>query len=117
MPTGFNAFGSVKKGSEEIVAYLRGLFADAKFAAGTSPEPPQSSMRRVTDDVVVVSIRQQIYGQGRVGESAIPVRDNHSLHVLQKQADGRWLIVSEMFMDARQDETYTPPPNRRALPA
>ena len=65
-------------------------------------------MRRVTDDVVVVSIRQQIYGQGRVGESAIPVRDNHSLHVLQKQADGRWLIVSEMFMDARQDETYTP---------
>jgi hypothetical protein len=27
------------------------------------------------------------------------------------------LIVSEMFMDARQDETYTPPPNRRALPA
>jgi hypothetical protein len=46
-----------------------------------------------------------------------PVRDNHSLHVLQKQADGRWLIVSEMFMDARQDETYTPPPNRRALPA
>lgn len=65
-----NAFGSVKKGSDEIVAYLRGLFADANFAAGRSPEPPQASLRRVTDDVVILSIRQQIYGQGRVGDSA-----------------------------------------------
>jgi hypothetical protein len=28
--------------------------------------------------------------------------DNHSRRVLQKQADGRWLIVSEHYMDVRQ---------------
>jgi hypothetical protein len=29
-----NAFGTVKKGGEEIVNYLRGLFSDANFNAG-----------------------------------------------------------------------------------
>lgn len=29
-----NAFGSVKRGADEIVEYLRGLFADANFNAG-----------------------------------------------------------------------------------
>jgi hypothetical protein len=30
-----NAFGSVKRGEEEIVEYLRGLFADDNFNAGS----------------------------------------------------------------------------------
>ncbi len=30
-----NAFGSVKKGGDEIVEYLRGLFSDDNFNAGT----------------------------------------------------------------------------------
>ena len=30
-----NAFGSVKHGRQEIITYLRGLFADANFNAGT----------------------------------------------------------------------------------
>ena len=47
-----------------------------------------------------------VRGQGLVGGGTIDVRDNHSLHILQKQPDGRWLVVSEMFMDARQDQTY-----------
>ncbi len=29
-----NAFGSVKRGADEIVEYLRGLFADDNFNAG-----------------------------------------------------------------------------------
>jgi ketosteroid isomerase-like protein len=49
----------------------------------------------------------RIEGQGLVGGGAIPVRDNHSLRILQKQADGRWLIVSEMYMDANTQQSYS----------
>jgi hypothetical protein len=27
---------------------------------------------------------------------------------LQRQPDGRWLVVSELFMDARTDESFVP---------
>ena len=40
-----NAFGSVKHGADEIVTYLRGLFADANFNAGTVKAPPETSFR------------------------------------------------------------------------
>lgn len=101
-----NAFGSVKKGESEIVPYLRGLFADANFNAGELLAPPSSHLHMVTDTVVIVSTHLQIKGQRLIGGEEIQLRDNHSLRVLHKQADGRWLIVSEMYMDARQDQTY-----------
>ncbi|WP_156374187.1 hypothetical protein [Cellulomonas sp. Leaf334] len=40
------------------------------------------------------------------GGGAIPLRDNHSLHVLRRQTDGSWLIVSEMYSDSRTDHSY-----------
>jgi uncharacterized protein (TIGR02246 family) len=101
-----NAFGSVKRGAAEIVSYLRGLFADANFNDGRMIASPKSHLRRVTSDVVTVSTHLRIAGQGLVGGGAIPVRDNHSLRVLQRQADGRWLIVSEMYMDANTEQSY-----------
>jgi hypothetical protein len=33
-------------------------------------------------------------------------RDNFSLRALQRQADGSWIIVSEMFQDANTETTY-----------
>lgn len=101
-----NAFGSVKKGNSEIVDYLRGLFADANFDAGTLVAPPSSHLMRITDDVVVVSTALQVTGQLLVGGSEIALRDNHSVHVLARQDDGRWLIVSEMYSDSRTDQSY-----------
>lgn len=101
-----NAFGTVKKGNAEIVPYLRGLFADANFDAGQLVAPPQSTIRRLTDDVVLVSTHLEISGQLLVGGGAIERRDNHSLRVVARQPDGRWLIDSEMYMDARTDQTY-----------
>lgn len=101
-----NAFGTVKKGSGEIVLYLKGLFADANFDVGELAAPPQSVLRVLGDEVVAVSTHLQIKGQGLVGGGSIALRDNHSLRILQKQANGTWLIVSEMYMDARQDQTY-----------
>jgi uncharacterized protein (TIGR02246 family) len=101
-----NAFGSVKRGAAEIVSYLRGLFADANFNAGRMIASPQSRLRRLSNDVVTVSTHLRIAGQGLVGGGAIPVRDNHSLRVLQRQADGRWLVVSEMYMDANTEPSY-----------
>jgi uncharacterized protein (TIGR02246 family) len=101
-----NAFGSVKRGVGEIVPYLQGLFADQNFNDGKLLAPPQNHLRRLTDDVVTVSSHLKIAGQGLVDGGTIPVRDNHSLRILQKQADGRWLIVSEMYMDANIEQSY-----------
>ena len=101
-----NAFGSVKRGATEIVEYLRGLFADANFDEGQLVAPPGSTLRRLSDDIALVSTRLQIRGQGLVGGGAIELRDNHSLRVLQRQADGAWRIISEMYMDARSDPSY-----------
>jgi uncharacterized protein (TIGR02246 family) len=101
-----NAFGSVKKGSEEIVAYLRGLFSDDNFNAGTLKAPPEVNIRVLTPEVVLVSAHLQVEGQKLVGGGEIEVRDNHSLRVVQRQKDGSWLIVSEMYNDANQEQTY-----------
>lgn len=101
-----NAFGTVKKGGEEIVQYLRGLFSDDNFNAGTLKAPPETSLRVLTPEVVLVSAHLQVEGQKLVGGGEIEVRDNHSLRVLQRQGDGAWLIVSEMYNDANREQTY-----------
>jgi uncharacterized protein (TIGR02246 family) len=101
-----NAFGSVKKGATEIVEYLRGLFADANFSDGQIVAPPRSTLRRVCDDVAVVNTHLHVAGQGLVGGGSIPLRDNHSVHVLHKQHGDRWEVVSEMYMDVRTDWSY-----------
>ncbi len=103
-----NAFGSVKKGSNEIVAYLRGLFADANFNAGTLRAPPEVVIRVLTPGVVLVSAHLQVEGQRLLAGDEIELRDNYSLRVLHRQADGSWLIVSEMFNDANRESTYAP---------
>jgi uncharacterized protein (TIGR02246 family) len=101
-----NAFGTVKKGSDEIIGYLRGLFADANFAAGESVGPPEVAIRVLTPDVALVSMHLQIAGQKLIGGGEIELRDNYSLRVLCRQPDGSWLIVSEMFNDANRESTY-----------
>ena len=101
-----NAFGSVKKGGAEIVKYLRGLFSDDNFNAGTLKAPPTTNIRVVTPDVVLVSAHLQVEGQKLVDGGEIEVRDNFSLRVLQRQSDGAWLIVSEMYNDANRERTY-----------
>jgi uncharacterized protein (TIGR02246 family) len=101
-----NAFGTVKKGADEIVTYLRGLFSDENFNAGTLRSPPQTAVRVLTPEVVLVSAHLQVEGQKLVGGGEIEVRDNHSLRVLQRQDDGSWLIVSEMYNDANREQTY-----------
>jgi uncharacterized protein (TIGR02246 family) len=101
-----NAFGTVKKGGKEIVEYLRGLFSDANFNAGQLKAPPETALRVLTPEVVVVSAHLQVEGQKLVGGGEIEVRDNFSLRVLRRQNDGRWLIVSEMYNDANREQTY-----------
>ena len=101
-----NAFGTVKKGGDEIVEYLRGLFSDGNFNAGTLKAPPETTIRVLTPHVVLVSAHLQVEGQKLVGGGEIEVRDNHSLRVLQRQGDGSWLIVSEMYNDANREQTY-----------
>jgi ketosteroid isomerase-like protein len=59
----------------------------------------------LTPDVVLVSAHLKVRGQGLVGGGTIN-RDNFSLRALQRQNDGSWLIVSEMFQDANTETTY-----------
>ncbi len=101
-----NAFGTVQRGGDAIVEYLRGLFSDGNFNAGTLKAPPETTIRVLTPDVVLVSAHLQVEGQKLVGGGEIEVRDNHSLRVLQRQGDGSWLIVSEMYNDANREQTY-----------
>ena len=53
----------MKKGSDEIVVYLRGLFADANFDAGVLRAPPEVVIRVLTPEVVLVSAHLQVEGQ------------------------------------------------------
>jgi len=100
-----NAFGTVKRGREAIVGYLTGLFADDNFNRGQPEGPPETSFRVLTPEVVLVSAHLRIKGQGVVGGGTLD-RDNFSLRALQRQVDGSWLIVSEMFQDANAETTY-----------
>ena len=101
-----NAFGTVKRGRDEIVQYLRGLFQDDNFNRGELAGPPETSFRVLTPEVVLVSAHLRVKGQGLVGGGTLD-RDNFSLRALQRQDDGSWLIVSEMFQDANPETTYT----------
>ena len=100
-----NAFGTVKRGRDEIVDYLTGLFRDANFNRGELAGPPETSFRVLTPEVVLVSAHLIVKGQGLVGGGTLD-RDNYSLRALQRQDDGSWLIVSEMFQDANTETTY-----------
>jgi uncharacterized protein (TIGR02246 family) len=101
-----NAFGSVKRGNREIVDYLRGLFTDENFNDGQLVNGPHTSIKRLSDDIVVASTHLQVAGQGLVDGGTIDLRDNHSVHILQRQADGAWQIASEMFSDSNTDQSY-----------
>ena len=100
-----NAFGTVKRGRDDIVEYLRGLFADDNFNRGELAGPPETSFKVLTPEVVLVSAHLQVKGQGLVGGGTLD-RDNFSLRALRRQDDGSWLIVSEMFQDANTETTY-----------
>ena len=58
----------------------------------------------LTPEVVLVSAHLKVKGQGLVGGGTID-RDNFSLRARQRQVDGSWLIVSEMFQDANREAT------------
>jgi uncharacterized protein (TIGR02246 family) len=103
-----NAFGTVKKGSDQIVSYLRGLFADDNFNAGTLEAPPEVAIRVLTPEVVLVSAHLRVAGQKLIGGGEIAERDNRSLRVLHRQPDGAWPIISEMYNDANREATYLP---------
>jgi uncharacterized protein (TIGR02246 family) len=100
-----NAFGTVKRGRDEIVDYLTGLFRDDNFNRGELAGPPETGFRVLTPEVVLVSAHLIVKGQGLVGGGTLD-RDNYSLRALQRQDDGSWLIVSEMFQDANTETSY-----------
>ena len=99
-----NAFGTTLRGNTAIAGYLRDLFADEHFAAGVPVRPPEASVRFLGDDVAVAKTYLERAGQQTSTGETLPVRRNHSLKVLRKEG-GTWRIVSDLYMDARDDST------------
>lgn len=100
-----NAFGTSVHGRDAIVGYLRTLFADARFEAGRMVGEPQAWIRFLGDGAVAVARTYvEREGQRTIEGGELPTRHNHSLKVLEKRG-GNWLIVSEMYMDARDEQT------------
>lgn len=100
-----NAFGTSRHGREAIIAYLDKLFADARFGAGRLRGRPEASIRFAGGGKLAIAhTYAEREGQQTVGGGKLPVRRNHSLKVLEKR-NARWLIVSEMYMDARDEQT------------
>lgn len=100
-----NAFGTTVKGSKAILAYLERLFADPRFRAGRMRGAPRVEVMPVAEGVVVARTYIEIEDQETVGGEAIPLRRNFSLKVLRRDANGRWPIAAEMYMDARDEVT------------
>lgn len=100
-----NAFGRRLIGNAAIVSYLTELFADSNFSDGEMTSQPQFSFRAAGKDAVAVRIYTEIEGQRTVDGGTLPTRRNHSLKALVRQSDGRWQIVADMYMDARDEVT------------
>lgn len=99
-----NAFGTTRHGRDAICAYLEKLFADPHFTQGKLHGEPDGSIRFLRDDVAVAKTYIERAHQETVEGDKLPIRRNYSLKVVTKE-DGRWVIASEMYMDARDEQT------------
>ncbi len=101
-----NAFGRTLKGRDAIVDYLKELFADPNFAQGKLVKAPEVSIRPVGADTAAAKVYTEIAGQRTTDGGTLPVRRNHSLKLIGRQRDGSWKIISEIYMDARDEVTH-----------
>jgi uncharacterized protein (TIGR02246 family) len=100
-----NAFGTTLKGASAIREYLARLFAEPNFAAGKPVGPPQGQVRFVTAHVAIAKTYIGREGQ-RTTDGRTLLRHNYSIKVLVRQPDGGWKIVSDLYMDARAEDTW-----------
>ena len=106
-----NAFADVYRGRDELQGQFSQLFE--RFESDPDPadqeddgdsRPPMKrgmvSLRYIGDDAAVVhSYTESDWGTNRDGSD---LRRVHITFVLEKQADGQWLIAHQMIMDARR---------------
>ena len=63
MPIGSTPLERSNEARDDIVEYLRGLFSDGNFNAGTLKAPPETTLRVLTPEVVLVSAHLQVEGR------------------------------------------------------
>lgn len=101
-----NAFGISRTGPEEIMDYVDGLFEqEGDLGPRNFVQEPQFDIRMLSDEVCVVRTYTEIEDQ-KVSQDETINRRTFSQKVLTRQDDGRWLIASELFMDANQVGSY-----------
>ncbi|NGP89647.1 SgcJ/EcaC family oxidoreductase [Fodinibius halophilus] len=99
-----NAFGTTLKGRDEILCYLEKLLAQQQFKTGAFVSEPQATIRIIGNGVAVAKTYAEREGQYTQSGEPMEVRRNFSLKVLVKR-NGKWKIISDMYMDARDDKT------------
>lgn len=104
-----NAFGRSLKGEDSIITYLEELFADENFAAGKVEGQSEVTVRLIGKDTIAAKVHTRIEGQRTIDGGTLPMRENYSLKLIAAQSDGSWKIVSELYMDARQEVTHIHP--------
>jgi hypothetical protein len=78
-----------------------GEMTEAEFTAFL-----RTALKCLTEHSVDGALHFVCMGWRHAFELWTAARGNHSLKVLARQPDGRWLIVSEMYMDARDEVTH-----------
>jgi uncharacterized protein (TIGR02246 family) len=104
-----DADGTALHGRDEIVEHVRQQFEKRKLAAGALVGVPALWLRWLGDDTVIAITYHERRRQ-RIDGRTLRTRRTHSLKVLRRREHNSWLIVSDIYADARdQDARPTEP--------
>ncbi len=88
-----DADGNAVHGRDAIVDHLRRVFAVPHLGPASLVTPPTLTLRWLGDDVVIATTYLERRGE--------PPRRSHSLKVLTRGDEETWLIVADIYADAR----------------
>ena len=94
-------FGTALHGRDAIVAHLRHQFADPRLTAASLAAPPMLTLRWLDDDAVIATTSLERRQHTAIDGRRVSRRRTYSLKVLIRSAEDRWLIVSDIYADAR----------------
>jgi uncharacterized protein (TIGR02246 family) len=97
-----DADGSAIHGRDAIVEHVRQRFEKHQLAAGALVGVPTLWLRWLDDNTVIAATYHERRRPPIAGRT-FPTRRTHSLKVLTRSHHNTWLIVSDIYSDARDD--------------
>jgi hypothetical protein len=74
---------------------------DPRLTAASLAAPPMLTLRWLDDDAVIATTSLERRHHTAIDGRRVSRRRTHSLKVLTRSAEDRWLIVSDIYADAR----------------